>query len=332
MASFDKSIDVDVPVAEAYLLFSEFERFPSFMEGVESVERIGQDELRWRANIAGREEEWTARITEQAPSQRIAWESTSGARNAGEATFDKLDANHTRVHLHIEYEPEGFVENVGALLGIVNGRMSADLERFKQLVEEGGAARSGWHASDGSRAEATAAEMAGAEPRRDWHDPRRSLDEVTASDLMDGGQRRDARMREDRHATDEPGAWHVGDPDPERTRYGQGLEDDLIGDIDDPMRHGAPGSAERMDAGLSDERERHEAGPDVHGSEDRLYSDTNLLEAEAEGLADDVERGAERLGDELDASVERLDDELGRRRNARPSDLEGGDLRGGRRR
>jgi uncharacterized membrane protein len=159
MASFDSTIDVNVHISEAYLLFSDFERFPAFMEGVESVERIGQEELRWRANIAGREEEWTARITEQAPSQKIAWESTSGARNAGTATFDKIDANRTRVHLHIEYEPEGFVENLGTLLGIVNGRMSADLERFKNLVEEGGAARSGWHAEDGSRKEATAAEV-----------------------------------------------------------------------------------------------------------------------------------------------------------------------------
>ncbi len=175
MASFDKSIDVDVPVAEAYMLFSDFERFPAFMDGVESVERLGEDQLRWRANIAGREEEWTARITEQAPSHKIAWESTSGARNAGIVTFDKLGADRTRVNLHIEYEPEGIVENLGTMLGIVNGRMGADLERFKELVEEGGAARSGWHDEEGG------------------------LDEVTASDMMDGGQRREARLRQENH-------------------------------------------------------------------------------------------------------------------------------------
>lgn len=33
MASFERSIDVNVPVAEAYLLFSDFESFPNFMEG-----------------------------------------------------------------------------------------------------------------------------------------------------------------------------------------------------------------------------------------------------------------------------------------------------------
>lgn len=172
MASFEKSIDVDVPVAEAYMLFSDFESFPSFMEGVQSVERLPGDRLRWHASIGGREEEWTARITEQAPSTAIAWSSTSGARNEGRVTFHKLDGASTRVHMHIEYEPEGLIENVGTLLGVVNGRIAGDLKRFKELVEED-PRRSGWHASDGS------------------------VDEVTASDMMDGGQRRAARIQRD---------------------------------------------------------------------------------------------------------------------------------------
>ena len=135
MASFEKSIDVDVPVAEAYMMFSDFESFPSFMEGVESVERLSDDKLRWRANIGGREEEWDARVTEQAPSNAIAWESTSGATNAGRVTFDKLDQDTTRVNMHIEYEPEGFLENVGAMLGIVNGRIAAK-NQWLQLSED----------------------------------------------------------------------------------------------------------------------------------------------------------------------------------------------------
>ncbi len=144
MASFDESIDIHVPVTEAYALFRQFERFPSFMEGVEEVRREGADRLYWRANIGGREEEWEARVLADEPDTRIAWESVTGARNAGEVRFDKLDANTTRLHLHIEYEPEGFVENVGTALGVVNGRMKGDLQRFKEMAE-GGGAESGWH-------------------------------------------------------------------------------------------------------------------------------------------------------------------------------------------
>lgn len=173
MAIFERSIDVKVPVAEAYLLFSDFEGFPSFMEGVESVERLANDRLRWHSTIGGRDEEWVAKVTELAPSSAIAWASESGARNQGRVTFEKLDNATTRVHMHIEYEPEGVIENIGAMLGVVNGRIAGDLHRFKQLVEECGVVRSGWHARRGS------------------------VDEVTASDMMDGGHRREARIQRD---------------------------------------------------------------------------------------------------------------------------------------
>ncbi len=144
MASFNESIDVHVPVPEAYRLFSQFERFPTFMEGVEEVRREGGNRLYWRANIGGREEEWEARVTAEEPDTRIAWESVAGARNAGEVTFDKVDQDTTQVNLHVEYDPEGFLENVGTALGMVNGRMKGDLKRFKEIAESGGH-ESGWH-------------------------------------------------------------------------------------------------------------------------------------------------------------------------------------------
>src|SRR5690606_5265779 len=137
MATFDESIDVNVPVTEAYGLFRQFEQFPTFMEGVEQVRREGPGRLHWLANIAGRDEEWEARVTADEPDTRIAWESVSGARNAGVVTFDKLDESSTRVNLHIEYDPEGFIENVGTALGVVNGRMRGDLQRFKEAAEGG---------------------------------------------------------------------------------------------------------------------------------------------------------------------------------------------------
>ncbi len=174
MASFVKSIDVNVPLDDAYRQFSDFESFPSFMEGVESVQRLGGDQLNWHANIAGRDEEWTARITEQAHNASIAWESISGTKNLGRVSFEALDSDSTRVHMYIEYEPEGLVENIGTALGVVNARIAADLERFKELVE---GRRPGQAADDAADAPA---------------------DKVIATDLMDGGQRREQQLEHDR--------------------------------------------------------------------------------------------------------------------------------------
>lgn len=147
MASFDGSIDVNVHISEAFMLFTDFERFPGFMEGVHEVRRTGDDTLHWRAVIGGHENEWDAKITTILPDEKIAWRSTSGSENSGEVTFDKLEENATHVHLHVEYEPEGFVENVGTWLGVVNGYLQGSLERFKHAAERGDAVSEGWHDS-----------------------------------------------------------------------------------------------------------------------------------------------------------------------------------------
>jgi uncharacterized membrane protein len=83
----------------------------------------------------GKEKEWTAEITEQRPDERVAWKSTSGAKNAGVVTFHRLADRKTRVMLQIDYDPEGVVENVGDAVGLVSGRVSRDRERFKDYLE-----------------------------------------------------------------------------------------------------------------------------------------------------------------------------------------------------
>jgi uncharacterized membrane protein len=144
MATFEQSIDVNVPVEIAYNQWTQFETFPLFMEGVEDVQQITDSQLHWRAEIAGSEQEWDAEITEQTPDQRIAWTSRTGAKHAGVVTFHRLDDNMTRIMLQIEYDPEGFIENVGAALGVVKGRMKGDLENFKSFIESRENATGAW--------------------------------------------------------------------------------------------------------------------------------------------------------------------------------------------
>ena len=144
MATFEDSIDVNVPVRTAYDQWTQFETFPQFMEGVEEVRQVSDTMLQWRAEIAGRTESWEAEITEQVPDQRIAWTSRSGAKNAGVVTFHHIDDTTTRVMLQLEYEPETVIEQAGAALGVVGRRIKGDLERFKEFIESRGAATGAW--------------------------------------------------------------------------------------------------------------------------------------------------------------------------------------------
>src|SRR4028118_1597649 len=114
MASVVESIDVNVPVNTAYNQWTQFEEFPRFMEGVKSVTQTDDTHLHWVAEIAGKEEEWDAEVSEQHPDERVAWTSITGAKNAGVVTFHRIDDNQTRVTLQRDAEPEGVVENVGA--------------------------------------------------------------------------------------------------------------------------------------------------------------------------------------------------------------------------
>jgi uncharacterized membrane protein len=114
------------------------------MEGVSQVQQLDETHLHWKANIGGKEKEWNAEITEQIPDQRIAWKSTAGAMTAGAVTFQPLSNAKSRVMLQLEYDPKGFVENVGDAVGVVSQRVEGDLERFKAYIETLGAETGGW--------------------------------------------------------------------------------------------------------------------------------------------------------------------------------------------
>jgi uncharacterized membrane protein len=150
MARVEASIDVRQPVRTVYNQWTQFEEFPRFMEGVEKVVQLDDTHLHWVAEIAGAHREWSAEIFCQQPDRRVAWRSTTGVTNAGEVTFESLDAQTPRVSLRLDYEPEGALEKAGEVLGLVDNQAESDLVRFKQLLEERGAETGAWRGEVGT--------------------------------------------------------------------------------------------------------------------------------------------------------------------------------------
>jgi hypothetical protein len=140
----EKSVVVDVPLSTAYNQWTQFEEFPRFMGGVESVTQLADDRLEWVAEIAGVRRQWIAKILEQVPDRKVAWAAVEGATNAGAVTFDESGPSRTAVRLELEYEPEGLLENLGDRLGLVEKQAEGDLERFKDFVESHPRATGGW--------------------------------------------------------------------------------------------------------------------------------------------------------------------------------------------
>ena len=143
----EKNVVVDVPLSTVYNQWTQFEDFPHFMNGVQSVTQLGADRLQWVAELGGVRRQWEAKIVEQVPDSRVSWAATEGATNAGTVTFRDAGNGRTEVHLVLEYEPEGLVEKVGDKLNVVENQAEGDLERFKKFIEAEGYATGAWRGS-----------------------------------------------------------------------------------------------------------------------------------------------------------------------------------------
>ncbi len=144
MSTTEQSIEVNVPIKVAYDQWTQFEEFPQFMEGVESVRQVSDTRTHWSTEIAGVKREFDAEITEQHPEERIAWKSVGGPTHAGVVTFHRLDDDRTRIMLQLDIDPEGIVETVGDKLGFIQRRSAGDMERFKEFIEARGVETGGW--------------------------------------------------------------------------------------------------------------------------------------------------------------------------------------------
>jgi uncharacterized membrane protein len=138
MPKITDSIEVQVPVEQAYNQWTQFEEFPKFMEGIQSVQQLDDTHVRWVAEIRGENRQWTTEITEQRPDEKIAWKTIEGeVKNDGVVTFEQVGDSQTRINVEMDVESESSTQNVaGDLLGIVKNQVHSDLERFKKLIED----------------------------------------------------------------------------------------------------------------------------------------------------------------------------------------------------
>ena len=144
MPNVEQSIDVDVPVRTAYNQWTQFESFPHFMGGVDSVTQRDETHTHWKTSIGGVEREFDATITEQHPDERVAWTSTDGKTHAGVVTFHRLSDTTTRVMVQIDWETESLAEKLGAAVSMDDMQVKKDLKKFKEFIESRGSETGAW--------------------------------------------------------------------------------------------------------------------------------------------------------------------------------------------
>ncbi|MFE2915893.1 SRPBCC family protein, partial [Kitasatospora indigofera] len=139
MSMVKESIDVDVPLRSVYNQWTQFEDFPSFMDGVEAVHQSDDRHAQWTTKVAGARREFFTEIVDQFPDERISWRTVGGdVRQMGIVTFQRLDDARTRVSLAMDFEPHSIAEKAGDLLGVLDRQVKGDLKRFKGFIEQRG--------------------------------------------------------------------------------------------------------------------------------------------------------------------------------------------------
>ncbi|HEX5046824.1 MAG TPA: SRPBCC family protein [Gammaproteobacteria bacterium] len=139
-----RSITVGCSRAEAYAHWRDFTRFPSFMEGIESVETVSDRRSRWRARgPLGTSATWESEIVSDKPDELIAWRSVEGSTVYHGGTVHFADAPReqgTVVTVEMSYAPPGG-KIVSGLLKMFRKepgqQIGDDLRRFKQVMELG---------------------------------------------------------------------------------------------------------------------------------------------------------------------------------------------------
>ena len=134
------SIEVEVPVAQAYEYWRNLENLPSFMKNIEEVRATGPDTTHWVVKgPLGYRAEFDARTTQDEPNSAIGWNTVDGdVQTSGQVRFQEVTPNRTRLEVQMKYaDPPGgrAGEAVSRLTSGPKAIMEQDLKNFKDLME-----------------------------------------------------------------------------------------------------------------------------------------------------------------------------------------------------
>jgi uncharacterized membrane protein len=126
-----------------YEAWRAFDRLPSILRHVDSVQVIDERRSRWSVRApGGKHVEWEAEITEDRPGEVLAWQSLpeSPVQQLGSLHFDPWRDGGTLLRVDLRLlPPAGVAGNaiVALLQPLVAREIHEDLRRFKRALEAG---------------------------------------------------------------------------------------------------------------------------------------------------------------------------------------------------
>lgn len=139
-----QSVDVAVPIDEAYDQWTRFEDWPKFMHRVDSAQQIDDSTVSISTKVWGITKQFQAEIVEQRPDERIEWHTEEGLAHSGVVTFHELAPRLTRIEVSMDVKPDSLVEKAGRGMRFTKRAVRGDLHRFKAYVEMEEDTEKGW--------------------------------------------------------------------------------------------------------------------------------------------------------------------------------------------
>jgi uncharacterized membrane protein len=130
-----QSVDVAVPISEAYKQWTNYEEWPKYMHRVDSVQQKDDSTVTFSTKVWGITKEFEAEILDQKRDQRIEWHTEQGLAHSGVVTFHKLAPRLTRIEVSMDVKPDSLVEKAGRGMRFTKRAVRGDLHRFKAFVE-----------------------------------------------------------------------------------------------------------------------------------------------------------------------------------------------------
>lgn len=139
VSTVQHSIVVDLPIAAVYKQWVDFESYPEFLPAVREVKLTGEVYSRWTVAISKLSRQFLVEILEQLPEECLVWRTIEGdVWFSGDATFDAIDKQQTRVDVTVHWKPVSAVERTAAALGLAGRVVRGTLEAFKTYIESTG--------------------------------------------------------------------------------------------------------------------------------------------------------------------------------------------------
>jgi uncharacterized membrane protein len=139
-----QSVDVAVPISEAYDQWTRFEEWPKFMHRVDSAQQVDDSTVSFSTKVWGVTKQFEAEIVEQRPDERIEWHTEEGLMHSGVVTFHKLAPRLTRIEVSMDVKPDSLLEKAGRGMRFTKRAVRGDLHRFKAFVEMEEETEKGW--------------------------------------------------------------------------------------------------------------------------------------------------------------------------------------------